>query len=341
MARKPATQAPLARGPARRDPLVDRLRAVLRRRSALLRDPELESLRLVHGAGDGIEGLVIERYGPVLIVQLHEQRLKISPQRLRPAVAWLLERLGCVAAYRKIFPKDRSAKLRELERLHTDPTPWIGEPVEPELLVREHGLRLAVRPYDGYATGLFLDHRERRRRVRALARGRRVLNLFAYTCAFSVAAAAGGAECVISVDASRKSLEWGRRNFGLNDLPADAHIFVRADVRKYLERAEKKGWTYDLIVADPPAFGRSKQLRRPFVLDDELEPLAARLVRLLRPGGHLLLCCNQQSIPLKRMERALGDAAAHRRIEIIDQSGPPADFLHDRRCSKAILARIG
>lgn len=328
-------------GGRRRDPLIARLEAALRRRRALIDQDQLEALRLFHGAGDGIDGLVVERYGPVLIVQCHERRLRVSERHLRAAIEWLLERVGAVAAYRKIFPKDRSGRLRELEALHTDPQPWLGTPVEPELVVREYGLRFLVRPYDGYATGLFLDHRERRRRVRELARGGRVLNLFAYSCAFSLAAAVGGAQCVISVDASRKALELGRRNFELNGVPAEAHLFVRSDVRKYVARAAKKHWRYDLIIADPPAFGRSKQLRRPFVLDDELHALAARLVELLNPGGHLLLCCNQQTIPPARIEQAVREAAGGRTIGFIERGGPPADFLHDVRYSKAVLARIG
>lgn len=328
-------------GRRQRDPLIACLRAALRRRRALMEHAQLEAVRLFHGAGDGIDGLVVERYGPVLIVQLHPQRLELPENRLRPAIGWLLDRLGCVAAYRKVVPKDRSGRLRELEALHADPQPWIGAPVEPELIVREDDLRFVVRPYDGYATGLFLDHRERRRRVRGLARNRRVLNLFAYTCAFSVAAAAGGARCVISVDASRKALELGRRNFAVNGLAIEPHVFMRRDVRRYLQRANRKNWRYDLIIADPPAFGRSKELRQPFVLDDQLESLAATLVERLDPGGHLLFCCNQQTIPLKRIERAVREAAGGRTLEILERGGPPDDFLHDLRHSRHLLARIG
>ncbi len=340
MAREKTAPRPAPRNSRTRDPLTTRLAAALHRRRALLHDRELEAVRVFHGAGDGIEGLAIDRYGPVLVVQLREQRLRVPEQRVRSAVAWLLEQLGCVAAYRKVFPKDRSSGLRRLEALHRDPNPWIGRPVEPELIVREHGLRFLVRPYEGYATGLFLDHRDRRRWLRENAAGCRVLNLFAYTCAFSVAAAAGGASCVISVDASRKALEWGRRNFELNGLTIERHIFVRTDVRKYLDRARRKGWRYDLIIADPPAFGRSKQSRRPFVLDEELESLAAALSELLNPAGHLLLACNQQTIPPARLERAVRDAASGRGLEIVEQSGPPADFLHDRRHSHHLLMRV-
>ncbi len=322
------------------DPLEARLSAALDRRGPLLADARLEALRLVHGAGDGLAGLFIDRYGPVLVVQMYEDRLGIPDQRLRHAIEGLLGRLGCVAAYRKIFPRDRSARRAALEALHTDPQPWVGEPVGPELIVREYELRFTVRPYDGYATGLFLDHRDRRRHVQALAQGRRVLNLFAYTCAYSVAAAAGGARCVISVDVSRKALEQGRRNFAANDLATDPHVFMRGDVRRYLERAARKGWRYDLIIADPPAFGRSKQSRRPFVLDETLEPLIATLAGRLEPGGHLLFCCNQQTIPLKRIEQAIREAARGRTLEILERGGPPADFLHDRQHSRHLLAQI-
>ncbi len=320
--------------------LRERIEGALAARADLLSEDATEAVRLFHGETEGVPGLVIEKFADVLIAQLHEQRLQARQANVRSACAALARRLGARAVYCKRFARDRSAALARLQALHTDPQPWIGTPTEPELAVVEHGVRYLIRPYDGYSVGLFLEHRDNRRRVRALARDRRVLNAFAYTCGFSVAAALGGAESTVSVDVSKRYLEWGKRNFAANQVGLDRHTFICSDIFAYFRRARRQRRCFDLIVLDPPTFGRSKRPRSVFAIAEDLERLVGEAVGLLAPGGMVLLATNHRKTSHRRLEASLERAAGRRRTTILAQPKLPADFAADRSYAKAVLARV-
>jgi 23S rRNA (cytosine1962-C5)-methyltransferase len=158
-----------------------------------------------------------------------------------------------------------------------------------EIVVQEAGLSYVVEPAGGYSSGLFLDQRANRRWVSALG-VRRMLNLFAYTCSFTVCAAAGGAE-TCSVDAAKRVLGTGRQNLELNDIdPVDGHRFLADDAMKVVPRLVKRGEKFDLIVLDPPTFGRADG--RVFRIEKDLSALVAECFELLAPGGWMLVSCN-------------------------------------------------
>ncbi len=322
------------------DALRDRVERALASRARLLAGSDTDAVRLFHGATEGIDGLVIEKFADVLVVQLHEQRLCAREPEVRTVCAELARRLGARAVYCKRFARDRSAALARLRGLHTDPEPWIGTPIEPELSVVEHGVRYLIRPYDGYSVGLFLEHRDNRRRIRELARGRRVLNAFAYTCGFSVAAALGGAENTVSVDVSRRYLEWGKRNFATNRIDLNRHTFLCSDIFAYLHRVRRQGRRFDLVVLDPPTFGRSKRPRSVFAIAEDLDRLVAGAADLLSPGGIVLLATNHRKTSRRRLEAALRSARAGRQIEILTRPALPPDFAGDEAYAKAVLARL-
>jgi 23S rRNA (cytosine1962-C5)-methyltransferase len=157
-------------------------------------------------------------------------------------------------------------------------------------IVLEHGLSFEVNLSDYLDTGLFLDHRPTRLRVRGEASGRRMLNLFAYTGAFTVHAAAGGAVATTTVDLSNTYVDWAGRNLALNGITAGigsecAHRLVRADCLRWLSDAARQGPQYDLIVCDPPTFSNSTAMAKPFAVGADHPWLLARLHDLLRPGG--------------------------------------------------------
>jgi 23S rRNA G2069 N7-methylase RlmK/C1962 C5-methylase RlmI len=141
-------------------------------------------------------------------------------------------------------------------------------------------------------TGLFLDHRETRQIVAKLAPGKRLLNLFAYTCSFSVHAAVAGASFTKSVDMSNTYTEWGKDNFRLNGLPLTNHPIVREDCLKFLDI--EKGTSYDLIVIDPPTLSRSKKMDQMFDIHYDYIPLLQKALRLLAPGGTLFFSTNSR-----------------------------------------------
>ncbi len=175
-----------------------------------------------------------------------------------------------------------------------------------DFVVEEQGLRFWVNLADRLDTGLFLDHRLTRARVRSQARGRSFLNLFAYSGAFTVYAAAGGARSTTSVDLSNTSLDWTARNLALNSLQGRGQALVRADALSWLAEAATGKERWDLVVLDPPPFSTSKGMRGTFdVQRDQLRILRAALA-LLAPGGTLYFSTNYRRFELDESAKGLG-----------------------------------
>jgi 23S rRNA (cytosine1962-C5)-methyltransferase len=194
-----------------------------------------------------------------------------------------------------------------------------------ELLVEEHGVRLRADLEAGQKTGLFLDHRENRRFVGGVSAGRRVLNLFSYTGAFSLHAALGGATHVTSVDVAAGAMDAARENFRLNGLDADAHEFVVADVFEFLEQARQRKQTWDLVISDPPSFARQKQQQKQALRAyAKLNSMGFRVTEI--GGLYAAASCTSQVGP-DAFRQTLVDAAARvkRRLQIVHEAGQPAD----------------
>ncbi len=165
------------------------------------------------------------------------------------------------------------------------------------ILVQENGLRFVVNLTDYLDTGLFLDHRPTREKVREQAEGKRVLNLFAYTGSFTVYAAAGGASATTTIDLSNTYLEWGQRNMELNGLAGPQHEFVRADVKAWLEQAVDG--LYDIVVLDPPTFSNSKRMEDVLYTQRDHPELINGCLRRLAPGGQLYFSTNFRKFQLE------------------------------------------
>ena len=197
--------------------------------------------------------------------------------------------------------------------------------------VEEDGLRLLVNFTDYLDTGLFLDHRLTRRRLRAAAAGRKVLNLFCYTASATVYAAAGGAAHTLSIDLSASYLDWAARNFSANALAREQHELLQADCREWLGAARGAAW--DLIFLDPPTFSNSKRMEG--VLDTQRDhgALIEQCMRLIAPGGLLLFSTNAQRFRL--------DAAVSERWAVTDISAAtiPFDFKRSPRIHRAYELR--
>lgn len=165
-----------------------------------------------------------------------------------------------------------------------------------ERTVREGGLSFAVNLSDYLDTGLFLDHRPLRAQVRALSAGRRVLNLFAYTGAFTVHAAAGRAALTVTVDLSNTYLRWAERNMALNRLRGPNHHLVKADCLRWLR--EERGERFDLIICDPPTFSNSKAMSQSWEVERDQDVLLRSLHTMLSPGGTAWFSTNKQDFAL-------------------------------------------
>jgi 23S rRNA (cytosine1962-C5)-methyltransferase len=320
-----------------RESLIDR---ALEARAALIESGVTDAWRVFHGQSDGVDGLVLERFGPALIVQIHEGRLAISLDEVRTLAELAMQRLGIEAAYLKRFVRDRAGAGEDEQTLHRDATPWIGALLEEDWPIVEHGVKYLIRPYDGFSVGLFLEQRDNRRRVRELAAGRRVLNAFCYTCGFSVCAALGGASSVASVDLSKRYLEWGRRNFDTNAIDGAPHRFYCSDIFDFYKRAARQGLKYDLIVLDPPTFSRQRRPKREFSVEAQLDALLAGAVERLDSPGRILFSTNARMLDRSRLERALKAATKGRRIVEIEWQRLPADFRGDEPYSRSVVVRI-
>ena len=158
--------------------------------------------------------------------------------------------------------------------------------------VLEYGVKFKVNLLDYLDTGLFLDHRETRHMVASISKGKRLLNLFAYTCSFSVHAATAGSSFTKSVDLSNTYTDWGRNNFTLNELSSEKNPIVRADCLKFLVEEVHSGSHYDIIVIDPPTISRSKKIAGMFDIQKDYFFLISNALKLLSKGGVIFFSTN-------------------------------------------------
>jgi len=167
-----------------------------------------------------------------------------------------------------------------------------------------------------------------------------VLNLFCYTCGFSVAAAAGGAKATVNVDIARKCLEWGKENFKANGLALDDHIFINDDAFNYFKRARRQQRKFDVVVLDPPSFARSKKNRRVFTLEKDLQQLVAGAISLLVPSGVMLVSTNHRGTSRKWLREQIALAAGLQTVSVISTPRLPVDFAGDPDHAKTVIVRI-
>ena len=275
--------------------------------------------------------LAVDRYGPAgasagtaLHLSLYERPYDKDPAEegrwLDAMASAAAERLGI--AKDRVFVKTRR-RMRGLAQYERQAG------TAAEMIVREAGLSFIVNLSEYLDTGLFLDHRPARAMVGRAAQGLRVLNLFCYTGAFSVHAAAGGAGKVVSVDLSNTYLSWAQRNFEVNGLSAERHRFERSDAMAFLQRAAREGMKWDLIIADPPTFSNSTMTEADFDVNRDWPRLLAACARVLAAEGAMLFSTNSRRLKWDP------EAAGLPSLDISERSIPP-DF-RDRRAHRAWL----
>jgi 23S rRNA (guanine2445-N2)-methyltransferase / 23S rRNA (guanine2069-N7)-methyltransferase len=270
-------------------------------------------------AGDPLTWLYVQEYAAPAEIELESVRKRrgealstlsdvtgVAPERVR------------VRTRRKIKRGEQYTKVQDRANFH---------------VVMEDGLKFLVNFDDYLDTGLFLDHRTTRARLRAAASGKRVLNLFAYTCTASVHAAAGGAVSTTSVDMSNTYLNWAQRNFELNGLSPERNGLVQADCRVWLQDGARGHERYDLIFIDPPTFSNSKRMEGVFDVERDHPEFIDGCARLLAPGGLIVFSTNSQRFRL--------DESLSRRYEVRDISAKtlPKDFERNPRIHRCFEIR--
>ena len=287
------------------------------RRTGLV--PEgLTAYRLIHGEGDGVPALSVDRYGEYLVAQV------FSPA-IEPHLPAIYDALESTVRPRGIYAQSRQ-RPQAGEGKQPPATLQRGIAAPVELEVTEEGLRFFVDVTAPLGTGLFLDLRRGRALVAAHARDRRFLNLFSYTGAFSVHAARGGAREIVAVDLAQRAHARARRNFELNALGAVPHEAIAGDAFKVLARMAERGRKFDLAVVDPPSFAQGKA--GAFSVQRDYPELVEATLRVCAPGARVAFVSNTHKVRPEELDRAIGVGAfrAGREVRIIDRVGLPPDF---------------
>jgi 23S rRNA (cytosine1962-C5)-methyltransferase len=288
---------------------------------------DTNAFRLIAGENDFLPGLTVDRYERYAVLQTYADCLE--PE----VVPWAVKALSkSDLGLRGIVRRADGA----LETL------W-GSAPPPELTITENGLKIIANLYEGQKTGLFLDHRDNRALVERVSSGKSVLNLFAYTGAFSVYAARGGATRVTSVDIAPAAMRDAARNFDLNGFLSSEHEFVTADCFKLLEDYVREGRTFDLVILDPPSLARSRDNR--FAAARAYRKLNALALRCVAPGGLLATASCTSQIGAEQFKEILLEAGgdARRRVQIVQENGQAPDHpvtFFEGRYLKFVLARV-
>lgn len=252
------------------------LDTALLRRSALF-DPKTNGYRLINGESDGFPGLVMDRYAKVFV-------LKVYTAAWFPHLPMLLRLLAeRYPEFTVVLRLSRNIQALAQQAGYADGQVIYGDPISGPVVFQESGLAFEADVLKGQKTGFFLDQRENRRRVEALAAGRRVLNAFSFSGGFSLYAARGGAREVVSLDISAHALASAERNFGLNPSLSAKHETVQADVFEWLAATPR---TFDLIILDPPSLARREAEREGAIR--AYGKLAADAIKKLAAGGILV-----------------------------------------------------
>jgi 23S rRNA (cytosine1962-C5)-methyltransferase len=299
-------------------------RALALRRALGLLEGERSAARLVFSEGDGLSGLVVDRYGPWIAVQLTSLALARRLDGVLDALEALLHPRGVYLRTEKGILEEEGLELVD-GRLRGD------EPEEP-IPVEEASLTYLVDLRIGQKTGFFLDHRLNRARAAAFAPGRRVADVFCYTGGFTLPLLRAGAASVVGVDVSAPALELARRNAAENGLDGPRLELVRSDAFRWLEARAEAGEAFDMVVLDPPRFARSSrgvaQALRGYAGLNELA------LRCLRPGGILVTCSCTGRVTREAFTSALATAESRtgRRIRVLESRGQGPDHPVSPTC---------
>jgi len=294
-----------------------RLELAIRARARLAGTGRVTAFREVHAESDGLPGLVIDRYGDYRVVQFLSAGAEAWRQAILDALA---EGSDCQGIYER-----SDVDVRSLEGLAPRSGPAWGAPPPTDLVIEENGLHYHVDVIGGQKTGFYLDQRENRSVVRGLVAGGEVLNGFAYTGSFSVAALAAGAGRVLSIDSSANALELAVQNVALNGLPSERCEWIEGDVFSELRRLRDRARSFDVVILDPPRFAAtSAQVHKAARAYKDVNLLG---LKLLRPGGLLITFSCSGGVTPELFQRIVAGAALDAGVSasVIAWLGQPED----------------
>lgn len=285
--------------------LYDRIEQLLRK---LKSQPIVDSYRVLHGRGrcfDGLEFVNVDFFQPVLLLVFYKE----------PPENWLNE---CVEFLRDKLSEQLSCVLVQRRYLIGSPSEVLLGVMPEQAFARRRDLRFNLHLNAQQNSGFFLDMESGRQWIEKNAKGKRILNLFAYTCAFSVVAVAAGAEKVVNVDMSSPALNLGRANHQLNGLPKEKAEFVAENILKSWSRVKKPG-PYDVVIVDPPSYQKGS-----FIAEKDYAKVIRRLPELMPQGGLVLACLNAPELSDEFLKDQFAEQLAQ--AEFVERITAHSDF---------------
>lgn len=279
-----------------------------------------QALRVVNGEADGLPGISVDRYSDFLVVQLFTPSVSRFREDLWTA---LWEELSPKGIYeqRRYRPLSGEAPRSAAELVK-------GAPAPIDFTVKEGDFNFVVDVTAPLSTGLFADLREGRQAIANWSKDKRVLNLFSYTGAITVAAAKGGAKEVVAVDVSAKSHAWSRRNFEENGFDGEFAEHITGDAFKVLARMKERNRRFDFVIIDPPAFGSGSKGGKPWSAQSDYSELVAASLDVLDKNGLFAAASTTHKLSESDFETALakGAAKADRNLRVLERKYLPPDF---------------
>ena len=278
--------------------LSHKLQTAVQQRKHLL-TKGTDALRLVDGSGDGTPGIFLDTFADRWLVSTRNNQLD-------PTVRQWLENQGHTCYWKRLDQHEKES-----------PAHIAGKPEDEPFLARENDVNYRIHFQAGYSQGIFLDQRLNRQRVRDhSAPGKTILNTFAYTGAFSVCAALGGATTT-TLDLSQVYLDWARDNFQANDLDPADHYFCKGDTFHWLKRFARQGRTFDGIILDPPTFSRDDK-GKVFRVEKDYHRLVSLAAACLAPDGWILCCTNCRKLDPRDFNRMIRQGAPGKNLSTLD-----------------------
>jgi len=285
-------------------------------RSKYINHSATNAYRLVNSYGDALPEVTIDVYNKNLLVQYFKSYEKHSKENI------------CNALNDILAPESITEKTRlKGEEIKTHLVS--GKEIPGDFAVLENDIKFNISLLEGGGTGLFLDQRNNRKKMQAIAKGKEVLNCFCYTSSFSIYAKIGGATRTTNIDLSKKAIEWSKKNFLLNQLDVNDHEFIVGDVWEWLRRFQKKGRTFDVIIIDPPSFSTSKTTV--FTAEKDIPELIGAGLDILREDGILVFSTNIAKINFSKFFQLLSRVKdfTKKTYKLIDVSSQGIDYPTD------------
>ncbi|MCS4488033.1 class I SAM-dependent rRNA methyltransferase [Streptococcus sciuri] len=306
---------------------VELFEAARKKRHSYENDTQTTAYRLFNQDGDNFGGLTIDRYGDYALFSWYNVFVYENRQVIIKAFQLVFPDL--VGAYEKI----------RFRGLDYESAHLYGQEAPETFTILENGVAYSVFLNEGLMTGIFLDqHEVRANLIDGLAMGKRLLNMFSYTAAFSVAAAMGGAYETTSVDLARRSRDLSKAHFLANGLTLENHRFVVMDAFDYFKYAQRKGLCFDVIILDPPSFAHNK--KQTFSVAKDYHKLVFQALGVLAPKGLLIASTNAANVSQvqfkKQLEKGFGDI----RHTYLDFKTLPADFVSNKADRKSQYLKV-